>query len=159
MRKATPFLSRSRPRYPIPRPGFYEGKGLRGTGKGGGQRTPYDLRMGVYLRSADGRRAPQQSDRGGGIRHNKNLSRKIDLGIPNYGYDWTLPYIRGESKTDTIGNIEAVQIAIENNAEILFDSTAMSPWFRYIKDGMEHEVWFEDVRSLREKFRLVKAMA
>lgn len=23
---------------------------------------------------------------------------KIDLGIPNYGYDWPLPYIRGESK-------------------------------------------------------------
>ena len=42
---------------------------------------------------------------------------KIDLGIPNYGYDWPLPYIRGESKADTIGNIEAVQIAIENNAE------------------------------------------
>ncbi|WP_321002605.1 glycosyl hydrolase family 18 protein [Eisenbergiella porci] len=82
---------------------------------------------------------------------------KIDLGIPNYGYDWTLPYIRGESKADTIGNIEAVQIAIENNAEILFDSTAMSPWFRYTKDGVEHEVWFEDVRSLREKFRLVKS--
>lgn len=84
-------------------------------------------------------------------------SRKIDLGIPNYGYDWPLPYIRGESKADTIGNIEAVQIAIENNAEILFDSTAMSPWFRYTKDGVEHEVWFEDVRSLREKFRLVKS--
>ena len=82
---------------------------------------------------------------------------KIDLGIPNYGYDWPLPYIRGESKADTIGNIEAVQIAIENNAEILFDSTAMSPWFRYTKDGVEHEVWFEDVRSLREKFRLVKS--
>ena len=82
---------------------------------------------------------------------------KIDLGIPNYGYDWTLPYIRGESKADTIGNIEAVQIAIENNAEILFDSTAMSPWFRYTKDGVEHEVWFEDVRSLCEKFRLVKS--
>ena len=82
---------------------------------------------------------------------------KIDLGIPNYGYDWTLPYIRGESKADTIGNIEAVQIAIENNAEILFDSTAMSPWFRYTRDGAEHEVWFEDVRSLREKFRLVKS--
>ena len=82
---------------------------------------------------------------------------KIILGIPNYGYDWPLPYIRGESKADTIGNIEAVQIAIENNAEILFDSTAMSPWFRYTKDGVEHEVWFEDVRSLREKFRLVKS--
>lgn len=81
---------------------------------------------------------------------------KIDLGIPNYGYDWTLPYIRGESKAVTIGNIEAVQTAIANGAVIRFDDTAMSPWFTYTKDGAEHEVWFEDVRSLREKFRLVK---
>lgn len=82
---------------------------------------------------------------------------KIDLGIPNYGYDWTLPYRREESKAKTIGNIEAVQTAIENEAEIHFDNTAMSPWFRYTRDGAEHEVWFEDVRSLREKFRLVKS--
>lgn len=80
---------------------------------------------------------------------------KIDLGIPNYGYDWTLPYVRGESAARSIGNLEAVQIAIENNAAILFDQTAMSPYFQYEKDGLLHEVWFEDVRSYREKFSLL----
>ena len=35
---------------------------------------------------------------------------KIDLGIPNYGYDWTLPFVKGESKARTIGNIEAIEI-------------------------------------------------
>lgn len=80
---------------------------------------------------------------------------KIDLGIPNYGYDWPLPYERGVTAARTIGNLEAVQIAIENSVPIQFDETAMSPFFRYEKDGILHEVWFEDVRSYREKFSLL----
>lgn len=81
---------------------------------------------------------------------------KLNLGIPNYGYDWTLPFVRGESRARTIGNIEAIQIAIENHAAIQFDEVAMSPFFHYYREGKEHEVWFEDVRSLRAKFGLVE---
>lgn len=80
---------------------------------------------------------------------------KIHLGIPNYGYDWTLPFIRGESKAVTIGNVQAVQIAIENYASILFDDTAQSPNFHYSKNEQLHEVWFEDVRSMNAKFNLI----
>lgn len=86
----------------------------------------------------------------------KILPQKINLGIPNYGYDWTLPYVKGSSKAKTIGNIEAVQIAIARGAEIRFDETAQSPYFNYVLDGATHEVWFEDVRSLSAKFSLVK---
>lgn len=82
-------------------------------------------------------------------------SEKINLGIPNYGYDWTLPYVKGESKAVTIGHVEAVQIAIENNVPIQYDETAQSPYFNYIREGRGHEVWFEDVRSLRAKFNLL----
>lgn len=82
---------------------------------------------------------------------------KIDLGIPNYGYDWTLPYVRGTSAAKVIGNVEAVQIAASAGVPIQFDEVAMSPFFRYEKDGLEHEVWFEDVRSIREKFSLLPA--
>lgn len=81
---------------------------------------------------------------------------KIHLGIPNYGYDWPLPFIRGESKAKTIGNVEAVQIAIENHASIEFDSLAQAPYFHYEKEGVLHEVWFEDVRSIQAKFDLIK---
>lgn len=81
---------------------------------------------------------------------------KINLGIPNYGYDWTLPFVQGESRARSIGNVRAVQIAIENNAEIQFDEIAQSPYFHYTKDGLEHEVWFEDVRSMQAKFNLVE---
>ncbi len=81
---------------------------------------------------------------------------KIRLGIPNYGYDWKLPYERGVTKARTIGNIEAVEIAAEQGAEILFDEQAKAPYFYYEEDGIWHEVWFEDVRSLSAKFELIK---
>ncbi len=82
---------------------------------------------------------------------------KIDLGIPNYGYDWTLPFQRGVSMARTISNTEAVQLAITYGVPISFDETAMSPYFQYEADGATHEVWFEDVRSLREKYSLLPA--
>lgn len=81
---------------------------------------------------------------------------KILLGIPNYGYDWPLPYIRGETAARTIGNVEAVQIARDNNAVIEFDEIAQSPFFNYNSNGIEHVVWFEDVRSLDAKFNLIE---
>lgn len=81
---------------------------------------------------------------------------KIRLGIPNYGYDWPLPYERDVTIAATIGNVEAVQIAIQNGAAILFDETAQSPYFRYTREGVEHEVWFEDVRSISAKCSLIK---
>ena len=81
---------------------------------------------------------------------------KIFLGIPNYGYDWTLPYVKGESRADSISNVEAIQIAALNGAEIQYDQVSQSPWFRYTDDmGRVHEVWFEDVRSIQQKFNLI----
>lgn len=81
---------------------------------------------------------------------------KILLGISNYGYDWTLPYISGQSAAVTIGSVEAVQLAIYNDAVIQFDPVAMSPYFIYEKDGLTHQVWFEDVRSMQAKYDLIK---
>lgn len=81
---------------------------------------------------------------------------KIDLGIPNYGYDWPLPYERGITAATTIGNVQAVQIAITQGVEIQFNEVAQSPYFIYLDGGVEHEVWFEDVRSIEKKFELIK---
>lgn len=83
-------------------------------------------------------------------------STKMNMGIPNYGYDWPLPYERGVTKAKTIGNVEAVQIAIQYGAEIFFDETAQTPFFHYTENGVEHEVWFEDARSLQAKMELVE---
>ena len=84
-------------------------------------------------------------------------TEKICLGIPNYGYDWPLPFLQGMTVATTIGNVEAVQIAISNGAVILFDPTAQSPYFHYLSQNQVwHEVWFEDVRSIQAKFELIK---
>lgn len=82
---------------------------------------------------------------------------KIDLGIPNYGYDWPLPFERGVTQAKTIGNVEAIRIAIEQEATIQFDNLSQSPFFTYLdrESGISHEVWFEDVRSLQAKFDLI----
>ena len=83
-------------------------------------------------------------------------SEKILMGIPNYGYDWKLPFIKGESKAEKITNDEAVARAAGYGAEIMFDEQAMSPYYRYTdEDNAEHEVWFEDRRSMEAKFSLI----
>lgn len=81
---------------------------------------------------------------------------KINLGIPNYGYDWALPFVRGVSSATALSLNQAVELAIDNGVAIEFDPVAMSPFFHYTKDGVEHEVWFEDVRSIQEKFGLIE---
>lgn len=82
---------------------------------------------------------------------------KIYMGIPNYGYDWPLPYVKGVTRARTIGNNEAYVIAGRYNAQIMFDETAMTPYFNYTDyDGVYHEVWFEDARSIDAKLRLIE---
>lgn len=82
---------------------------------------------------------------------------KILMGIPNYGYDWSLPYEKGITKARVVGNVEAVRIAAENGTSIQYAEAAQSPNFRYIKNGISHEVWFEDVRSIEAKLNLARS--
>ena len=80
---------------------------------------------------------------------------KILLGVPNYGYNWTLPFVQG-SAARPLTNIGAVTLAGQVQAAIQFDALAQSPFFRYYDaEGRQHEVWFEDARSLRAKYLLV----
>lgn len=81
---------------------------------------------------------------------------KILMGIPNYGYDWILPYVQGASRATSIGHHEAVSLAVRYGSEILFDETAQSPYFHYVAEGITHEVWFEDIRSIEGKFSLIE---
>lgn len=84
---------------------------------------------------------------------------KLFLGVPTYGYDWTLPYVRGGAGAPSLSPVEATQIAVERGAEILYDETAQAPWFRYLDDdGRLHEVWFEDARSISAKLRLAEEL-
>ena len=81
---------------------------------------------------------------------------KIYLGIPNYGYDWPLPFRQGETRARSISNQEAVELAVQYGVEINFDQTAQTPWFEYTASGgVRHVVWFEDARSMSAKLRLI----
>jgi spore germination protein len=82
-------------------------------------------------------------------------AKKILMGIPNYGYDWVLPYTPGTLAT-TFSNIEAVNRAYQNNADIHYDETAQSPYYNYYdSQKRQHIVWFEDARSIQQKLLLV----
>jgi len=79
---------------------------------------------------------------------------KIFMGIPNYGYNWTLPYREGTA-AQTISNVAAVDLAYRVGAYINYDPIAQAPFFNYYdENGREHEVWFEDARSILAKLTL-----
>lgn len=82
---------------------------------------------------------------------------KLLMGIPNYGYDWTLPFVQGESRARSVSNVEAEAMAKQYGAQIQFDPVAQSPHFNYTaEDGAEHEVWFENAQSIEAKLRLIE---
>lgn len=83
---------------------------------------------------------------------------KIIFGIPNYGYDWPLPYVRGTTKAQSISYTDAIRLAVDHGVRIFFDEVSQTPWFRYWQYGIQHEVWFEDVRSYQAKFRLMEEL-
>ena len=82
--------------------------------------------------------------------------RKLLMGVPNYGYDWTLPFVQG-SVARSLTNVGAAALAGTVGAEIRFAAAAQSPFFNYTDSGgRRHEVWFEDARSLRAKYLLIR---
>ncbi|MGV8980517.1 glycosyl hydrolase family 18 protein [Clostridium sp.] len=84
-------------------------------------------------------------------------SKKIFMGIPNYGYDWTLPYVKG-TKATALGNVDAVDLARKVFASIQYDYISQAPFFNYYDaNGKRHVVWFEDSRSMDAKLRTANA--
>ena len=81
-------------------------------------------------------------------------SQKIIMGMPNYGYDWTLPYMRGTA-AQTIGFAAATELAGRFNSEILFDEKTQTPYFYYTENNVRHVVWFDDPKSIDAKLRLI----
>lgn len=79
---------------------------------------------------------------------------KILMGMPNYGYDWTLPFMRG-TPAQSVSLTQAVDLALRYGVEIQFDEQAQTPYFYYTDNGTQHVVWFDDPRSIDSKLQLI----
>ncbi len=79
---------------------------------------------------------------------------KILLGVPNYGYDWPLPFVQGQTEAQGIGNVAAVEQAAERRVDIQYDREAEAPFYYYSQNGVPHVVWFESAESVAAKLAL-----
>jgi spore germination protein len=77
--------------------------------------------------------------------------RKLQIALPLYGYDKVV----GTNVTRAMSVVSAQNQAISTGSPIQFDQRSMSPWYRHWSAGVEQVVWFEDIRSFIEKYRLI----
>ena len=82
---------------------------------------------------------------------------KILMGMSNYGYDWRLPFVQGESKAEKLTNYQALARAEYYGVDVQYDEEAQAPFYTYTDDaGREHIVWFENERSWKARLSLVE---
>ncbi|MDR3542853.1 MAG: glycosyl hydrolase family 18 protein [Desulfosporosinus sp.] len=75
--------------------------------------------------------------------------QKIYMGIPFYGYDWP---DGGGAKA--ISYHRALELARRHGAPLRWDPIQHSTYFHYGTMGVNHTVYFEDPRSLKDKMDL-----
>ncbi len=81
-------------------------------------------------------------------------SNKILMGMPNYGYDWTLPYREGRP-AGILSINSAILRASNVGADIEYNDTSEAPFYRYSQNGADHVVWFENARSTAARLQIV----
>jgi spore germination protein len=86
-----------------------------------------------------------------------NMNRKkVLLGMPRYGYNWTLPDTQ-QSVGRATSSLRATMLAMKHQVPIRYSEQFQAPFFNYVDEtGHQHIVWFEDSRSFGEKFKLVR---
>ena len=70
---------------------------------------------------------------------------KLILGLPAYGYDWT-----GSERAKSL-----VFETVPKDRAQGWDDASSSPFITYFDGAVDHEVWFENARSLEAKIELV----
>ena len=84
---------------------------------------------------------------------------KILMGLNNYGYDWTLPFVAGESKAEKLTNYQAEARAEYYGVPVQWNEVAMAPFFEYTDAlGRQHIVWFENEESWKARLTLVREL-
>lgn len=81
-------------------------------------------------------------------------SKKIFMGMPNYGYNWNIPYKEGTAAT-AISNVSAVNLAREVGSFINYSEKEQAPYFNYYSNSGEREVWFDDAKSVQTRLQFI----
>jgi len=75
---------------------------------------------------------------------------KIRLGMAVYGREWA----DRNRQPKELSFEEAMTTAYNHGVSVNYDATAQEPNFTYQENGVEHIVWFEDVRSFAAKINV-----
>lgn len=78
---------------------------------------------------------------------------KIVMGLPVYSFDW------GSNKPtmpDYLSYAQSAERAKQHGVEIMFDEEHQVPHFQYTANGVRHEVYLENAKSLQPKMEYAK---
>ncbi|SDM72183.1 Spore germination protein YaaH [Fictibacillus solisalsi] len=86
---------------------------------------------------------------------NHMRGNKIILGVPRYGYDWTM--INGTvDSARAVSVSRAVETAMKYQVPIQYSTEYQQPFYQYRDEtGKRHIVWFEDARARAQKLQLM----
>lgn len=77
-------------------------------------------------------------------------ANKLMLGLPAYGYTWA-EGSRGKALDQTgLNRLQANGIPVQNG----FSQESYSPYMTYSENGISYTAWYEDYKSLNEKWNL-----
>ena len=80
--------------------------------------------------------------------------RKVMMAMSLYGYDWAMPT---QQPAEMIPVLNAQNRAISGWLPIQYDQTAQAPTYSYNLLDKEHIVWFEDIESMKAKYKQMQA--
>ena len=77
---------------------------------------------------------------------------KLVMGLPFYGYDFkTSPPVSKNS----LSYLEILDLSKRVGAAVSYHSSFRVPYFLYTQNGQNHQVWFENAQSFREKYEVI----
>ena len=76
---------------------------------------------------------------------------KVLLGIPVYGYDWSI------EGTRIIGMRDIPDLTTQTGARILWSDPAVEPYLYYWRGRIKHTIWYENELSTKIRIGLVKS--
>lgn len=87
------------------------------------------------------------------IRYTSGLinPKKLQIALPFYGYDWRIK----DNLTKAYSLLYAQNSAISTGSKINYDVRSASPYYTYWEGAERHIVWYDDIRSFAEKYKLI----